>query len=283
MPLKTDHPAISRLRCLLFAVVCAALPAAGEPAAKTVAELRGGVLAVLEFNSKLVGDEKRAVDREYLAERVRKFAKELLPQATLIDRENVQVLLQAQGRDLADCEGECEVDTARRLGADLVISGDLLRFGSTLKLNLRLHEVASSKRLATEQASGKDGDELDRSIASAVAALLAPLSPAASPAAAAPPPVPEEHTRISERTPRSLVIEALGRPKAGETDAVARLAWAKRTARQLAAAQASRALGEEPYRLAPEAAQRALERAEEEYRILENGDVALTLRIGFTF
>jgi len=168
------------MRCqvqwLFFAFLCVALPSAGESRAKTVAELRGGVLAVLEFNSKLGGDEKRAVDRGYLSERVRKFAKELLPQATLIDRENVQVLLQAQGRDLSDCEGECEVDTARRLGADLVISGDLLRFGSSLKLNLRLHDVSSNKRLATEQASGKDSDELDRSIGGAVAALLAPLA-----------------------------------------------------------------------------------------------------------
>jgi hypothetical protein len=70
------------MRCqvqwLFFAFLCVALPSAGQSRAKTVAELRGGVLAVLEFNSKLGGDEKRAVDRGYLSERVRKFAKELL-------------------------------------------------------------------------------------------------------------------------------------------------------------------------------------------------------------
>ena len=59
----------------------------------------------------------------------------------LIDRDNILVLLQASRKSLADCEGECEVDTGRRLGADLVVSGELLRFGSKLKLSMRLHET----------------------------------------------------------------------------------------------------------------------------------------------
>jgi len=100
---------------------------------------------------------------------------------------------------------------------------------------------------------------------------------------ATPPPGPEEHARISERTQRSLVIEAIGRPKDGEPDSMARLAWAKRKARQLAAAEASRVLREEPYQLDAKAAERAIEGAEEQYRILDSGDVLLTLRMGFTF
>jgi len=64
---------------------------------------------------------------------------------------------------------------------------------------------------------------------------------------------------------------------------MARLAWAKRKARQLAAAEASRVLREEPYQLDAKAAERAIEGAEEQYRILDSGDVLLTLRMGFTF
>src|SRR5262249_36811567 len=86
------------------------------------------VVAVLEFQDKVPPEQR--IDAAYLSDQVRGAVKELLPSAKVITRENMLVLLQASGKDLADCEGECEVDTGRRIGADLVVSGELLRFGT---------------------------------------------------------------------------------------------------------------------------------------------------------
>jgi len=53
-------------------------------------------------------------------------------------RENLLVLLQSSGKDLANCEGECEVDTGRRIGADVIISGEIQKVGTPYKISLRL-------------------------------------------------------------------------------------------------------------------------------------------------
>ena len=79
-------------------------------------------------------------------------------------RENLLVLLQASGKDLAECEGECEVDTGRRIGADAVVSGDVLKFGSRFKLSLRLHETRGGQLLSAAVASGATLDELDTAV-----------------------------------------------------------------------------------------------------------------------
>ena len=74
------------------------------------------------------------------------------------------VLLQSSGKDLADCEGECEVDTGRRIGADAVISGDVLKFGERYKLSLRLHETKGGRLLSAAVASGATLEELDAQV-----------------------------------------------------------------------------------------------------------------------
>ncbi len=80
-------------------------------------------LAVLDFRDKLGGKE---VDAGYFADVVRSASLRALPGLRVITKENLVVLLQSTGKRLEDCEGECEVDTGRRIGADLVVSGDLL-------------------------------------------------------------------------------------------------------------------------------------------------------------
>jgi len=127
---------------LLLAVLLAAPPAQ--------------VLGVLEFRDKVPEGQK--IDAAYLSDQVRASVKEVLPQAKVITRENMLVLLQAAGKDLASCEGECEVDTGRRIGVDLVVSGELLRFGTQYKLNMKLHETRSGELLSGAVASGATAD-----------------------------------------------------------------------------------------------------------------------------
>lgn len=147
-------------------------------------------IAVLEFRDKVPEEER--LDPAYLSDQVRTAVKDELPEARVITRENMLVLLQASGKDLAACEGECEVDTGRRIGADLVVSGELLKFGSSYKVDLKLHATADGRLLSGAIASGKSIDELDAGIGAAVGELLAPLrqpqAPAQQPAPAGPRP-----------------------------------------------------------------------------------------------
>ncbi len=131
------------------------------------------MIGVLEFRDKV--PEGQRLDAAYLSDQVRSAVKETLPQARVITRENMLVLLQASGKKLEECEGECEVETGRRIGADLVISGELLRFGTQYKLNMKLHDTRSGELISGSVAAGATADELDRDLAPAVRKLLAPL------------------------------------------------------------------------------------------------------------
>src|SRR5216683_2124285 len=135
------------------------------------------VLGVLEFRDKVPEGQK--IDVPYLPDQVRSSAKEVLPSIKVITRENMLVLLQSSGKELASCEGECEVDTGRRIGAELVVSGELLRFGTQYKLNMKLHDTRSGELISGAVASGSTADELDRNLRPAVEKLLGPLRPEA--------------------------------------------------------------------------------------------------------
>ena len=148
-------------------VLCALLLAAPARA--------DGTLAVLELKNKLHGADRDAVDAGYLTDLVRTAVIHQLPSLKVMTRENILTLLEAQGKKLEECEGQCEVDTARLLGADLVISGEVLRFGSGIKLALRLHDAHSGQLLGGAQASGATADALEGQVRSAVVELLQPL------------------------------------------------------------------------------------------------------------
>ena len=140
------------------------------------------LIAVLELQLKIKGDQ---IDRGFFADRIRHAALQSMPGARVMTRENMEVLARAHGTDLAACEGQCEVDTGRTLGADYVVSGELSRVGTQLAISLRLHDTAEGRVLAVEQGLGKDVDALLAATDLAVAALFKPLAPQA-PASAAP-------------------------------------------------------------------------------------------------
>jgi hypothetical protein len=129
----------------------------------------GAQVAVLDFKR---GEGFSAGDARYLTDVVRGAVLQAAPRLAVMTRENLLVLLQASGKDLAECEGECEVDTGRRIGADAVVSGDLLKFGARLKLSLRLHETKGGRLLAAAVASGATLEELDTEVQKKTAELL---------------------------------------------------------------------------------------------------------------
>lgn len=131
------------------------------------------LLAVLELRSKLSAAEAKRTDAGYLTDLVRSAALEA--GVRVMTKENLISLLESQGKKLEDCEGECEVDTGRRLGADLVATGEILRFGSSLIVNLKLHETHAGQLLSAARATGKTPDELSAGITKTVAELLKPM------------------------------------------------------------------------------------------------------------
>lgn len=152
--------------------LAAALRANPRPARATAAQGRVlfGKLAVLELRN--FTKDLTVQNAQYFTDVVRSAALEEQPQLEVITRENLLVLLQASGKDLANCEGECEVDTGRRIGADAIVSGEIQKLGSLYKLSLRLHDTHAGLLLRSAQASGKSAEELDQSAPRAARELL---------------------------------------------------------------------------------------------------------------
>jgi TolB-like protein len=148
---------------LVLAAACASAP---TPPAKPAADAAPPrevpatrTVSVLELRNKL--QPREAVDTGYVADRLRAEVLSAGIDAKVISRENMLVLLQAQGKQIADCEGECEVETGRRIGADLVVSGEVLRVGESLKASLRLHETQSGTLVAAATAAATTPEDLD--------------------------------------------------------------------------------------------------------------------------
>lgn len=164
----------------------AASPAA-PPTPAASAMRTGQSLAVLEFE---VG-KGIDLDRLYFSDLVRGRVRAAAPTLFLMTRESTEVILKEFGKSMADCAGECEVDVARKLGADYVISGRITRVGSRLALTLRLHSSADARLIGSEEARGQNADEMVDRVGTAVASLMKQLG------APAPRPDPVETTGSS--------------------------------------------------------------------------------------
>jgi TolB-like protein len=118
----------------------------GKPA---VAQTVSKRLAVLEFAGK--------IDTEVLetfADAVRGGAAEGLAGhgIDVLTRENMMVLLRGKN----DCSGgDCEVETARSIGADFVVSGTVARVDDALVVTLKLQETKRGSLLASDQVNAK--------------------------------------------------------------------------------------------------------------------------------
>lgn len=131
-----------------------------------------GKLAVLDFKNS--AKDLQAEEVRYFTDVVRGASLKVAPGLEVMTRENLISLLQATGKELGQCEGECEVDTGRRIGADAIISGDVLKVGSRFHISLRLHETRDGRLLSSSIATGRTVDELDETLQTAASDLLMP-------------------------------------------------------------------------------------------------------------
>ena len=66
-------------------------------------------------------------------------------------RENLQQILADMGKTIEECSVECEVSLGRDVGADFVLSGNLLKMEGTYLLTLKLHETTSGSLVSQKR------------------------------------------------------------------------------------------------------------------------------------
>ena len=118
-------------------------------------------LAVLELRT---SGAVTAEEAAYLTDRVRGVASRALPSSSflVLTRESIQDLL-PPGVKLADClSGECEVEVGRKIGADYIVAGEILKFGDGLRMNLKAYHCVSGAFLGNETAAGAKLDQLEQ-------------------------------------------------------------------------------------------------------------------------
>lgn len=99
----------------------------------------------------------------------------LSSQIAIMTRESMEAVLKDMGRSDRCVEGSCEVETARNIGADLVVTGEIIRFDGTYLATLKLHETTKGSLLGTERVAGRAPLELLDGVQAAATKLLGPL------------------------------------------------------------------------------------------------------------
>jgi hypothetical protein len=129
-------------------------------------------LAVLELRNDA---GLSAAEVAYLTDRVRGDASRALPSSAFLvmTRESIQDLL-PPGVKLVDClSSGCEVEVGRKIGADYLATGEILKFGDELRMNLKAHHCASGAFLGSEAAGGAKLADLEQGVATASGRLFA--------------------------------------------------------------------------------------------------------------
>ena len=131
-------------------------------------------MAVLELKTPDVRTELA----QMWSDAVRGVAKERLPRVTVYTRENLEAMLSSRGLDLGDCEGLCETEIGRKIGARYIISGQVILVEGTYVASVKLHETEKGELLEVEEAEAKSLRGMSKALQSATVNLVAPLRPA---------------------------------------------------------------------------------------------------------
>ena len=113
----------------------------------------------------------------YLTNEMRRVAGYLPSSKFLVmTKESIEVLIDPS-KSLEDCVGVCEVETGRLLGADWILTGEVIRFGKSLRVSIKLHETRSGQYLAGESLKGKEVEDLEVPIQKSTLKLIYRISP----------------------------------------------------------------------------------------------------------
>jgi len=105
-------------------------------------------LAVLEFRG--VGIEEAILHK--LSDQARIVSANVLPEEyQVMTKEGLIEILKDLGKDASCLSGACEIEIARNVGADYIITGDILLIEGTYFLTLKLHETQSGLMIAGKE------------------------------------------------------------------------------------------------------------------------------------
>ena len=117
------------------------------------------LVAVLDFRATDL--ELSVGELNLLTEGARKVAVDQLGDTYgIITRENLQDLLRAHGKSLEKCQGACETETGRMLGAEFVVTGHVTRAFGEIHLTMKIHRTDPPTLLATELGKASGPNEL---------------------------------------------------------------------------------------------------------------------------
>ena len=101
---------------------------------------------------------------KYLTNELRSVASYLpRDQYLVLTKESLEVLIDPKLK-LEDCVGSCEVKVGRLVGAKWIITGEVVRFGESLRVSLKLHQTETGQFLKGESLKGKTVGQLEESL-----------------------------------------------------------------------------------------------------------------------
>jgi hypothetical protein len=227
---------------LLVLGLLAATPAAARP-----------LVAVLDFTEARTG--MHVEELAILGDIARGEALRVLGHDyDVITRESLVDLLKSHGKSLEKCSGECETETGRLLGAELVVSGRIVKAFGRFKVNLKVHRTDPPALLGAEMMSADKPEDLEEAVREGTRKILstvpgARVSPSAPPAVTRPARSPRSSTRSVAKGVMKGVVRAVGKSAERSLAAGARSAEAASRAVSGLADQA-RALQQEAKSLA---------------------------------
>ena len=170
--LTSTHIALASVLCLLFTLSVRS-DALAEQSAQEPRPLKR--VAILELRN-LAPGKITSAEVKYLSDEVRRITS-LLPKDRylIMTKENIELMLPPDVK-LEDCQGSCEVETGRLLQADFLITGELIKFGASLRVSLKAHDTHSGTYIKGSTAKGKDVEELEEPIHSATLGLMLEIS-----------------------------------------------------------------------------------------------------------
>ncbi len=131
-------------------------------------------IAVLPFDSEtdLVSDG----EVELITEIVRGAARKVLPtsQFVIMTQANILELLPPD-KPLADCVGECAVETGKLIGADYIVVGKVFSFAGEIRIPCTLYRVLDANLIKNEIVGGRGLLELEPALNDMAQKIFAPL------------------------------------------------------------------------------------------------------------
>jgi opacity protein-like surface antigen len=152
-------------------------------------------IAVLTLKNKLGSYQN---ETNYLTAMIRgEVARSLSETYLVMTEENIASLLPTD-KPLEDCVSDCQITLGREIGASYIITGELVRFGQSLRLFIRLHNTHSGRLMANEIAKASTLESLENPTQDAVTRLLDQLT--------------KKSNTNPKEIPKTLVVKKVSEP-----------------------------------------------------------------------